>query len=758
MGAVEMRKDMRACTETHAPECNASCPVHVDVRGMLSAMAQGDYADKMAEYHKKVLLAHLVSHFCKAPCENRCVLEKKEKTVSIRLLEESACLHHDFKKLSLTPFLNLSKKVCVIGAGASGLAAAYFLYEKGYELVVFEKESMRLSRFACQEPDLVKKDLELLDEMDIEVRYNTRVGVDLSIDELCQAYDAVYVSGDDTLTNAYTWDETTLQTKENPKVFVGGNILVDNEYSIIHSIASGRRSALSIDRHLKSVSLTQGRELEGPYRTQLFSYVDEKLVLQEKVDATEQNFLRKNPTFCFSKTQLTQEAKRCLQCRCLQCEKQCVYMQHFKSYPYALILEMATHIRMIGGQRQGGVAINSCSMCGLCKEICPNHIEMPKATLSARQVLVGKEQNVAALHDFPMRDMQFSNGEAFSLFENAKDKEQSRYLFFPGCQLSAVLPELVQESYEYLLEKLGDEVGIYLGCCGAPAYWAGYEDIFKVAMKDFLDKWEKMGRPLIVNACSTCQKFLKQVDETIPMISLWEVFDEHGLPNRAQIQDKTFSIQDACTARENEKIHMAVRSLLTKMGHSIEELEYSRRKTKCCNYGGLVSYANPTLTKEVLQQRAKESDYDYVVYCGACKEQFQRVEKPSYHILELIFGKISPNFCDVSQKRENRIALKIQMQKLLKKEGDFHQEKRLALYMSEEIRKRLDERLILICDLEEAILFAEKEKYKLMNPESKHFITHRKKGHLTYWVEYGQKDNGFEIFNAYSHRVELLEK
>ncbi len=65
----------------------------------------------------------------------------------------------------------------------------------------------------------------------------------------------------------------------------------------------------------------------------------------------------------------------------------------------------------------------------------------------------------------------------------------SRYVFFPGCQLSASSPENVKRTYSYLTEKLEGGVGLMLRCCGAPADWAGRTEEFSEVMSEFEARW-----------------------------------------------------------------------------------------------------------------------------------------------------------------------------------------------------------------------------------------------------------------------------
>ena len=118
-------------------------------------------------------------------------------------------------------------------------------------------------------------------------------------------------------------------------------------------------------------------------------------------------------------------------------------------------------------------------------------------------------------HDFALRDMAFSNSEKFALARNQPGTQTSLYAFFPGCQLSASSPEYVENLDAYLSEQLPEAqakgVGLILRCCGAPADWAGRTDLFQAAQAEFMAEYEKMGRPKLVLACSSCYQVLKPI-------------------------------------------------------------------------------------------------------------------------------------------------------------------------------------------------------------------------------------------------------
>ena len=114
----------------------------------------------------------------------------------------------------------------------------------------------------------------------------------------------------------------------------------------------------------------------------------------------------------------------------------------------------------------------SCNICGHCKSVCPEGVDMGGVLQLSRAARVSAGIHPAALHDFWLREMEFASTEG-AYVSAPKGKSACEYAFYPGCQLGASNPAYVLKSYEFLKERF--DAGIFLGCCGAPAYWAGDE-------------------------------------------------------------------------------------------------------------------------------------------------------------------------------------------------------------------------------------------------------------------------------------------
>ena len=61
-------------------------------------------------------------------------------------------------------------------------------------------------------------------------------------------------------------------------------------------------------------------------------------------------------------------------------------------------------------------------------------------------------------------------------------------------------------------------------------------------------------------------------------------------------------------------------------------------------------------------------------------------------------------------------------------------------------------------DMQKVIEQAEKTGRKFINPDNGHSLAHFRPVKVTYWVEYKPQEQGYEVLNVYSHRMEILEE
>ena len=739
------------CIQEEAPPCQAACPLHVDVRGMLAAMGQGEFAVARTIFTRTVPFPGIVSRVCDEPCRGVCTRGDVGEAIAIRALEQ-ACLPPGVARVPAKRLPARGKRVAVVGGGLSGLTAASDLARKGYTLTLFEAAS-RLGGRIWDVPEatlpraLIAQDLALVAELGVAVQLGMTISAPL-LENLCQSYDAVYLA---TGQAGVTVDPVTYATPR-PGLFAGGSLL-RQVWSPITSISDGRRAAISIDRYLQNVSLTAARQDEGAHETALYTNPAGIVPLA----------IVPRPPAGYNDTQAIAEAQRCLQCQCLECVKVCEYLAEYGSYPRQYIRKVYNNLSIVMGERHANQFINSCATCGLCAAVCPTGLDMGAVCKTARGLMVEQQRMPPSAHEFALRDMAFSNSDKFALARNRPGTDNSDYVFFPGCQLAGSAPEQVTAVYDYLQAHLPGRVGLMLGCCGAPADWAGRSDLRDAALAQFRAGYTALGRPQLVLACSSCFRlFTAQLPE-VALVSLWTVLAEQGLPLHQAVvgAGAPVAIHDPCTTRHETAMQDSVRHLVSQLGYEVTELPRSRATTTCCGFGGLMVYANRDLAHKVVRRRIAESPADYVTYCAVCRDFFAAQGKPTHHLLDLIFGAAhdggrGPGF---SQKHENRARLKRQLLQERWGETVTGQEDYagIQLNLSDDVLALLEERLILVADVQQVIAHAERTGQKLLSPKVGHFLAQFRPNTVTYWVEYAPAGDGYTVFNAYSHRMDVGE-
>ncbi|TWH48730.1 pyridine nucleotide-disulfide oxidoreductase/dicluster-binding protein [Sporomusa sp. KB1] len=763
------------CTQENLPRCTAACPIHVDARGMMAAVRKGDFSAGYDLFAKMAPFPGIISRVCDHPCQEACKRGEVGDGIAINALER-ACRDFNTKSLIKNNWIpNKDKKAAVVGAGISGLTVALDLAKKGYKLTVFDAGNEfggRLLKIpeAKLPRQIIADDFEILTSLGVQAKFGVTVGnsdgADVLFDDLLTEFDAVYLglgqikAADLVLglemdsDGCIRIDPVTLGTS-NPKVFAGGSYRQDNgNLSLINSVSDGRSAAVSIDRVLQGVSLTASRSNEGPLPTRLFTSTEG--VEPQPVVAMA------DPGQGYTGEEATAEAERCLDCQCMECVKLCEYMKHYRAFPRSYARQIYKNMSSAAGHKSNQM-INSCSMCRLCEEVCQDNFSMADICRKARETMVSTGKMPPSAFGFALQDLEYSNSDAFALARHEPGFSKSEVMFYPGCQLSGSAPGQVIKVYNYLRAKIKDGVGLMLGCCGAPADWAGQKEIFIKTIQSIKSEWERMGKPKVILGCPTCFMIFKNNLPDISVEFLWTFIDQIGLPEVPATESYTLAVHDSCTTRYEREVHDSVRNILRQLGHKVEELKTSRELTECCGFGGLMQISNKDLAHMVVDRRTGESDKDYVAYCAMCRDNFTNRGKKTYHLLDLIFGDKTGKIAarppvGYSQRHENRARLKNTLLREIWGEAVQDKPALVKLVISDELSSLMEDSLILVSDLQQVVEYAERTGNRLQNSTNGHFLAYYKPAYVTYWAEYSAGENSFVIHDAYSHRMEITDK
>ena len=314
------------------------------------------------------------------------------------------------------------------------------------------------------------------------------------------------------------------------------------------------------------------------------------------------------------------------------CMKNCEFLKSLCANPRELAKKFKA-----GYFKENPKAPYSCNVCDLCQTLCPQGLNVGIMCMEIRRQMVEEGLGPLPSHRLVRRDQDFVTSDAFALTQPVSKLNKCKYAFFPGCSLSGYSPELVAKTHEYLVGKLPG-TGIILGCCGGPTHFLGDQSRFDEIQNTVENEMKRLGASELLVACPDCYHTIKHNSPDIKLRSIYEVMAEQGLPESAKTTTgKKFSLHDSCKTRWEKNWQDSVRTLTAEMGHEIEEMEYSREKTRCCGMGGMVPYADLNLAGKITKKRADEASYDLLTYCAGCREAFAFL-KPSIHILDLIFN------------------------------------------------------------------------------------------------------------------------
>jgi Fe-S oxidoreductase len=665
------------------------------------------------------------------------------------------------------------------GSGLSSLTAAWDLGLKGYAVTVFDRTdalggNLRGISSAVLPPEILANEIQVLEEFGVEFKNaDSPDAAFLPLSDL--SFDAVYI-GEDSPGEPFTGfdrDGTGRPMVDgfsggtsHPRIFAGGlletDTPLDNRAHPVAFAAQGRKAATSMDRLLSKVSPTAGREREGAISTRLSTDI-------RGVTACPRLNLVADPNTGAMTCDLdlaAREAERCIQCDCSRCLHVCTYLTAFKGYPRRYAREIYNNAAIVKGEKKANLLINSCSLCRLCETVCPNNFSMADLCLGARQEMVLAGRMPVSAHEFALQEMAHATGDTCFFARHAPGSDGSDQIFFPGCQLLGSAPDQVIQVYQFLLTNLPGSTGFATGCCGAPARWAGRPALETETLARFTSFWEDAGRPAIITACSACTWMLSRHLPGTDIVSLYkkllDLADCLPAVTRETVPGPV-SIIDPCTAREDRAVQETVRSLARSAGVTIEELPAAGALTECCGFGGLVFNAHPKLSQKINQQRAGQSDQDFLAYCAMCRDRLARVGKKTAHILDLYWPQTDhpeqrkdPGF---SGRHDNLAHVKHRMLAEIWQEipaPPLPEGSAVPLLYSPGVRQTLEDHFILESDIQQVLAHLGAGTPPFYNPDTRTCIAFFQPGRVCFWVAFQPRETRIEIVNAWSHRMQVI--
>ena len=190
----ERKEDLRA-------PCQAACPVGTNAGLYVSLIAEGSYDEALQVASEPNPFPCICGRVCTAPCEDVCRRGEFDLPIAIRDLKRFAMDHGAPRTRKVIPPRQwYEERVAIVGAGPTGLSAAYYLARRGYRVTVYDAMPVAGGMMSIGIPDYrlpraeLNRDIDAMRELGVEIILNTAVGRDITLYELQEQFDAVLLA------------------------------------------------------------------------------------------------------------------------------------------------------------------------------------------------------------------------------------------------------------------------------------------------------------------------------------------------------------------------------------------------------------------------------------------------------------------------------------------------------------------------------------------------------------------------------------
>jgi formate dehydrogenase beta subunit len=186
--------------------CRNGCPAHIDIPSYIRCIKEGFFEESLAIIREKTPLAGVLGRVCVHPCEANCNRQTVDAPLSIRVLKRFVADYADHNGARVLPGAAgapqaEAARVAVVGSGPAGLTVAYQLARRGYKVTIFEALPVAGGMLAVGIPsyrlprDILNGEIELVKDLGVEIKLNTRIGTDLTLEQLQrEGYQAVFIA------------------------------------------------------------------------------------------------------------------------------------------------------------------------------------------------------------------------------------------------------------------------------------------------------------------------------------------------------------------------------------------------------------------------------------------------------------------------------------------------------------------------------------------------------------------------------------
>ncbi len=196
------------CADLALSPCENSCPLHMNIPRFLQLYKEDRLEDAFESVVMDNPLPASTGRVCQHPCDHRCRRASTDEAVNMRevhrFIADSIYTSDRYpaliERILARKLPATDKKVAVVGAGPTGLTCAFFLTMLGHDVTIYESnpDAGGMLRYALPDYRLPKStidsEVELIRRVGVKFEFNTRVGTDITLNDIAATYDSVFLS------------------------------------------------------------------------------------------------------------------------------------------------------------------------------------------------------------------------------------------------------------------------------------------------------------------------------------------------------------------------------------------------------------------------------------------------------------------------------------------------------------------------------------------------------------------------------------
>jgi len=277
--------------------CRFGCPLGVNAHGYVALIADGRFEEALEVEKRRNPFPSICGRICPAPCEAECRRGDLDQPVAIRQLKRFL---GDWERKNgrkpLEPTEDKkSEKVAVIGAGPAGLTLARELKLKGYNVTIFEANPKAGGMLISGIPpyrlprDVNEWEIQEIFDLGVELKANTRIGKDISFDQIKNDYDAVFVAtgtprgrsmkleGEDTISGLYDCIQFLREVNLEDCKSIGKKVIV---VGVDNAAIDAARTAQRLDTENVTIVYPRSRREMPANPTEVHATIEEGIEIK----------------------------------------------------------------------------------------------------------------------------------------------------------------------------------------------------------------------------------------------------------------------------------------------------------------------------------------------------------------------------------------------------------------------------------------------------------------------------------------------